>query len=170
MFALAPTEIGILEASVASRQCIHPGNLQGFNCDSGFHQVGKAIQQRIGLFFTVPTRTLFGATRIKRLTSGSEWALFSATISLLGPVAQSVEQRIENPCVGGSIPPQATSIEAPLFFCKRGFFHGRMGMVVVAGSVFGSAATGNCQEKAVTRTKITRVNTGFEFDELPDPG
>jgi hypothetical protein len=26
----------------------------------------------------------------------------------LGPVAQSVEQRIENPCVGGSIPPQAT--------------------------------------------------------------
>ncbi len=35
-------------------------------------------------------------------------ALFSATISLLGPVAQSVEQRIENPCVGGSIPPQAT--------------------------------------------------------------
>ena len=25
-----------------------------------------------------------------------------------GPVAQSVEQRIENPCVGGSIPPQAT--------------------------------------------------------------
>ena len=28
--------------------------------------------------------------------------------SPLGPVAQSVEQRIENPCVGGSIPPQAT--------------------------------------------------------------
>jgi hypothetical protein len=27
-----------------------------------------------------------------------------------GPVAQSVEQRIENPCVGGSIPPQATRI------------------------------------------------------------
>ena len=27
-----------------------------------------------------------------------------------GPVAQSVEQRIENPCVGGSIPPQATII------------------------------------------------------------
>jgi hypothetical protein len=26
----------------------------------------------------------------------------------LGPVAQLVEQRIENPCVGGSIPPQAT--------------------------------------------------------------
>lgn len=26
-----------------------------------------------------------------------------------GPVAQLVEQRIENPRVGGSIPPQATS-------------------------------------------------------------
>ena len=28
----------------------------------------------------------------------------------LGLVAQSVEQRIENPCVGGSIPPRATKI------------------------------------------------------------
>ena len=28
--------------------------------------------------------------------------------SVDGPVAQSVEQRIENPCVGGSIPPRAT--------------------------------------------------------------
>ena len=28
--------------------------------------------------------------------------------SLNGLVAQSVEQRIENPCVGGSIPPRAT--------------------------------------------------------------
>ena len=26
-----------------------------------------------------------------------------------GPVAQSVEQRTENPCVGGSIPPRATN-------------------------------------------------------------
>ena len=31
----------------------------------------------------------------------------------IGPVAQSVEQRIENPCVGGSIPPQATKIKRP---------------------------------------------------------
>ena len=30
-----------------------------------------------------------------------------------GQVAQSVEQRIENPCVGGSIPSQATSVHAP---------------------------------------------------------
>ncbi len=28
----------------------------------------------------------------------------------LGLVAQLVEQRTENPCVGGSIPPQATNI------------------------------------------------------------
>jgi hypothetical protein len=32
----------------------------------------------------------------------------SVIISALGLVAQSVEQRIENPCVGGSIPPRAT--------------------------------------------------------------
>ena len=33
---------------------------------------------------------------------------WSAIIRHLGLVAQSVEQRIENPCVGGSIPPRAT--------------------------------------------------------------
>ena len=32
----------------------------------------------------------------------------SFIIPSLGLVAQSVEQRIENPCVGGSIPPRAT--------------------------------------------------------------
>ena len=31
----------------------------------------------------------------------------------VGLVAQSVEQRIENPCVGGSIPPRATNIQIP---------------------------------------------------------
>jgi hypothetical protein len=39
---------------------------------------------------------------------------FQVIIQGLGPVAQSVEQRIENPCVGGSIPPRATSIHAGL--------------------------------------------------------
>ena len=35
--------------------------------------------------------------------------------SLNGLVAQSVEQRIENPCVGGSIPPRATkNLSSPL--------------------------------------------------------
>ena len=32
---------------------------------------------------------------------------------LYGPVAQLVEQRTENPCVGGSIPPQATKCKRP---------------------------------------------------------
>ena len=36
----------------------------------------------------------------------SEW---SYIIPTLGLVAQSVEQRTENPCVGGSIPPRATT-------------------------------------------------------------
>jgi hypothetical protein len=35
-----------------------------------------------------------------------------------GPVAQSVEQRIENPCVGGSIPPQATKLSFPSKFIR----------------------------------------------------
>ena len=36
-------------------------------------------------------------------------------INSLGLVAQSVEQRIENPCVGGSIPPRATkNLNSPL--------------------------------------------------------
>ena len=32
----------------------------------------------------------------------------SVKIELIGLVAQLVEQRTENPCVGGSIPPRAT--------------------------------------------------------------
>ncbi len=44
----------------------------------------------------------------------------------LGPVAQSVEQRIENPCVGGSIPPQATTflvfLIAPNTLLVQGLF------------------------------------------------
>ena len=39
----------------------------------------------------------------------------SFIIASLGLVAQSVEQRIENPCVGGSIPPRATkNLNSPL--------------------------------------------------------
>ncbi len=34
--------------------------------------------------------------------------------TLDGLVAQSVEQRTENPCVGGSIPSQATIVYLPL--------------------------------------------------------
>jgi hypothetical protein len=46
-------------------------------------------------------------------------AKVTAIIYLYGPVAQSVEQRIENPCVGGSIPPQATKLKAR--WRQRGF-------------------------------------------------
>ncbi len=51
--------------------------------------------------------------------------MFNASGEPLGPVAQLVEQRIENPRVGGSIPPQATKSQAPdptgqgLFSCRR---------------------------------------------------
>ena len=50
----------------------------------------------------------------------------------LGPVAQSVEQRTENPCVGGSIPPRATKsefqevqerLESRFSHRESGFFH-----------------------------------------------
>ena len=40
-----------------------------------------------------------------------------------GPVAQSVEQRIENPCVGGSIPPQATSLAGRSTKKRATLFH-----------------------------------------------
>ena len=46
-------------------------------------------------------------------TPASERGASAARLAILTPlaglVAQSVEQRIENPRVGGSIPPQATS-------------------------------------------------------------
>jgi hypothetical protein len=51
------------------------------------------------------------------LLPGQKWPKETATISLLfGPVAQLVEQRIENPRVDGSIPSQATkqSVKARL--------------------------------------------------------
>ena len=44
--------------------------------------------------------------------------------ALLGPVAQLVEQRIENPRVDGSIPSQATKLEPPYYSVARGFFMG----------------------------------------------
>src|SRR5476649_1299851 len=45
-----------------------------------------------------------------------------AIILLLGLVAQLVEQRIENPCVGGSLPPRATKnipYETPIHADRR---------------------------------------------------
>lgn len=44
----------------------------------------------------------------KKLRAYFAFQNYLAIIRPLGLVAQSVEQRIENPCVGGSIPPRAT--------------------------------------------------------------
>jgi hypothetical protein len=56
-----------------------------------------------------------------------ELARLPAIIPALGLVAQLVEQRIENPCVGGSIPPRATMnvlAETPIFMNRRFCFWG----------------------------------------------
>ena len=45
-------------------------------------------------------------TRIKRVVDRKNVGIMRPPYE--GLVAQSVEQRTENPCVGGSIPPQAT--------------------------------------------------------------
>ena len=42
------------------------------------------------------------------VSSGKKHGGPSGTASLCAQVAQSVEQRTENPCVGGSIPPLGT--------------------------------------------------------------
>ena len=43
-------------------------------------------------------------------SSSCEYSEEFVIITSLGLVAQLVEQRTENPCVGGSIPPRATRI------------------------------------------------------------
>jgi CheY-like chemotaxis protein len=52
----------------------------------------------------------------------------SDIISAHGPVAQLVEQRIENPRVGGSIPPQATRSRRLRTFESGGVFHERQSL------------------------------------------
>jgi hypothetical protein len=65
---------------------------------------GQVLQMQLGLGHVEK------ATRDCACTQVSIVPCMPSDILLpLGPVAQSVEQRIENPCVGGSIPPQATS-------------------------------------------------------------
>ncbi len=44
-------------------------------------------------------------------SSSCEYSDEFVIITSLGLVAQLVEQRTENPCVGGSIPPRATRIK-----------------------------------------------------------
>ena len=71
------------------------------------------------------------------------------TISGSGPVAQSVEQRIENPCVGGSIPPQATRDISKTTF--GWFFHGRLAQVPqLEVLVITGLRVGNRQRHAVS--------------------
>jgi hypothetical protein len=48
------------------------------------------------------------------LSGGVNNATFACYNLAHGPVAQLVEQRIENPRVDGSIPSQATSLKAPI--------------------------------------------------------
>jgi hypothetical protein len=60
----------------------------------------------------------------RRATSHIRIAVSAFAITLaLGMVAQSVEQRIENPCVGGSIPPRATknSVKQNATPCRLAF-------------------------------------------------
>ena len=58
----------------------------------------------------VLNQRLEGAVSYDRIAGYFRSSLFEvAGEAINGLVAQSVEQRTENPCVGGSIPPQATS-------------------------------------------------------------
>ena len=45
------------------------------------------------------------------------------SVRYVGLVAQSVEQRTENPCVGGSIPPQTTTYYCFFVFIFVVFYH-----------------------------------------------
>jgi hypothetical protein len=64
------------------------------------------------------------------LSGGVNNATFACYNLCHGPVAQLVEQRIENPRVDGSIPSQATSLKAPIsdgwgfFLWRKRFGHG----------------------------------------------
>jgi hypothetical protein len=54
------------------------------------------------------------------VTAGIKTAL-RCNVCSVGWVAQSVEQRTENPCVGGSIPPPATTLFTLYFIEYAGF-------------------------------------------------
>ena len=84
-----------------------------------------------------------------------------AIILLLGLVAQLVEQRIENPCVGGSIPPRATkniANKTPIHADRRFCFHRDMvvrGEAMLLGGSPGNKIT--CQaDEAILKGLIER--------------
>jgi hypothetical protein len=66
------------------------------------------------LLYNIFSGTLFFIGKLLSLRSiWSNWQQSPDVCSgngAKGAVAQSVEQRIENPCVGGSIPPHTTNI------------------------------------------------------------
>ncbi len=77
--------------------------------------VAQSVEQRIenpcvgGSIPPQATKRIIGvAVAISRSQKSPAAALGFLHRVRVGLVAQSVEQRIENPCVGGSIPPQAT--------------------------------------------------------------
>ena len=53
-----------------------------------------------------PPYSDYSVSRSIQVRSREAFAILHGSVGL---VAQSVEQRTENPCVGGSIPPQATT-------------------------------------------------------------
>src|SRR5690606_26695435 len=77
-----------------------------------FNALDYRPRRRIHLLITreYPRFTAFSKGSEKILWRKSHSRKFSCIVSpfSVGLVAQLVEQRIENPCVGGSIPPKAT--------------------------------------------------------------
>jgi hypothetical protein len=70
-----------------------------------------------------PTHLITSKTVPSSLISPNSRHFPDAIIPLLqGPVAQLVEQRIENPRVTGSIPVQATKLNRCITFCNTAVF------------------------------------------------
>jgi hypothetical protein len=66
-----------------------------------------------------------------RLRAFARMAVFEVS----GQVAQLVEQRTENPCVGGSIPPLATNLPNQTKPSRFGLQKGLVGVILHVGQV-----------------------------------
>ena len=84
------------------------------------------------------------------LTQRPPFGLIRASFGHNGQIAQSVEQGIENPCVGGSIPPLATNV-----FCAQ--------RKITADSVF---ANGENHERHPPPSNTTCVNELPRFHRI----
>src|SRR6187402_2349330 len=80
-------------------------NAGRIRCKTGKHRNKRVKAGKFQhCFFSLWLRTIiFAAPNIK--------GIFSKSSGSKGAVAQSVEQRTENPCVGGSIPPHTTRVD-----------------------------------------------------------